>query len=56
MAGVVGSLPMNCCQCCATCVTMAMLHYISGKQGKPLRYSNNRFSVYFVSNAGLMVL
>ena len=37
VANVVGNQPMNYYLCCVTCVTMAMLHYISGKQGKSLR-------------------
>lgn len=37
VADVVGNQPMNYYLCCVTCVTMAMLLYISGKQGKSLR-------------------
>ena len=37
VADVVGSQSMSYYQCCVTCVTMAMLHYISGRQGKSLR-------------------
>ena len=37
VANFVGNQPMNCYPCCVTYVTMAMLHYISGRQGKSLR-------------------